>query len=265
MITKSDIDHGKAFDWGRTSENYAKYRDVYPDAFYEKIIEMGLCVKGQRVLDLGTGTGVLPRNLYKYGAEFIGADISENQLAQARRLTAEAGMEIEYVVGSAEEIAFPGNSFDVVTACQCFQYFDEAVALPNIHRMLKDGGHFCILFMAALPEESEIVQRSEELVLKHNPAWTGGGIKRYSIPGTPEWAKALYEATDIATYAIDVPFTRESWHGRMMTCRGISASSVPAADTAAFEKEHSEYMESVPDVFEIPHFVTMLNLRKKEA
>lgn len=50
------IDHGKSFDWGRTSENYAKYRDIYPDVFYEKIIKMGLCVEGQRVLDLGTGS-----------------------------------------------------------------------------------------------------------------------------------------------------------------------------------------------------------------
>jgi len=121
MISKSDIDHGKEFDWGRTSENYAKYRDIYPYAFYEKIIEMGLCVKGQRVLDLGTGTGVLPRNLYKYGARFTGADISENQIEQARRLSQEAGTDIEYVVASAEEISVPDNSFDVVTACQCFQ------------------------------------------------------------------------------------------------------------------------------------------------
>ena len=66
MIIKA-IDGGNTFDFGRVSSDYAKYRDIYPKKFYDKIIEMGLCVKGQRVLDLGTGTGVLPRNLYKYG------------------------------------------------------------------------------------------------------------------------------------------------------------------------------------------------------
>ena len=41
------IDNGKAFDWGKTSADYAKYRDIYPQAFYDKIISRGLCVSGQ--------------------------------------------------------------------------------------------------------------------------------------------------------------------------------------------------------------------------
>ena len=104
-IIRNDIDGGKSFDWGRTSEDYAKFRDIYPEVFYQKLIEMGLCVKGQRVLDIGTGTGVLPRNLYKYGAEFIGSDISENQIEQARRLSKDAGMNI------CEKVNYDGKWF----------------------------------------------------------------------------------------------------------------------------------------------------------
>ena len=37
-ITDNRIDGGKAFDWGLTSHDYAKYRDIYPKEFYEKII-----------------------------------------------------------------------------------------------------------------------------------------------------------------------------------------------------------------------------------
>ena len=61
MPSLKTIDNGKTFDWGRTSSDYAKYRDIYPDEFYKRIIDLGLCTKGQKVLDLGTGTGVLPR------------------------------------------------------------------------------------------------------------------------------------------------------------------------------------------------------------
>ena len=94
MIVDKSIDNGKAFDWGRTSKEYAKFRDIYPDKFYQKIVKRNLCIKGQKVLDLGTGTGVLPRNMYKYGAEWTGSDISENQIVEAVHLSKENNMNI---------------------------------------------------------------------------------------------------------------------------------------------------------------------------
>ena len=91
-----NIDKGQEFDWGKTSENYAKYRDIYPQEFYDYILGLGACKDGQKVLDVGTGTGVLPRNMYKYGAKWIGTDIAENQIEQAKRLAKESGMDIDF-------------------------------------------------------------------------------------------------------------------------------------------------------------------------
>ena len=87
LIKDGRIDGGNAFDWGKTSADYAKFRDIYPRAFYEKIISRGLCADGQKILDLGTGTGVLPRNMYKYGGKWTGTDISEEQINQAKALS----------------------------------------------------------------------------------------------------------------------------------------------------------------------------------
>lgn len=49
-IKNANIDAGKAFDWGRTSADYAKYRDIYPDKFYQKLIQRNLFTEGQTVL-----------------------------------------------------------------------------------------------------------------------------------------------------------------------------------------------------------------------
>ncbi len=154
------------------------------------------------------------------------------------------------------------ESFDVVTACQCFMYFDKGALLPKVHRFLKEDGHFLILFMAWLPDESEIARRSEELVLKYNPEWTGGGMKRYELE-TPVWAKEWFTVAHAVTYDIPVVFTRESWHGRIKACRGIGASSLSQEEIAAWEKEHLAYLETVPEKFSILHYATMLDLKKK--
>lgn len=262
MITNPKIDHGKGFDWGKASLDYAKYRDIYPDEFYQRIVDSGLCVKGQKVLDIGTGTGVLPRNLYHFGAEFTGIDISEQQIQQARKQSEERGMKIRYIVSPAENLNFSDSSFDVVTACQCFQYFDVKTLTPLLVRMLKPGGRFAILFMSWLPEESEIAARSEELVLKYNPKWTGKGATRQPPKSeTPPWAKPWFKVERTDAYDIGVTFTRESWNGRIKACRGIGAS-LSEDKVAEFEREHLAMLSrTAPDSFQIPHYVTSLVLR----
>lgn len=261
-MMNSNIDHGKIFDWGRASKEYARYRDIYPDTFYEQIAGLGLCVNGQNVLDLGTGTGVLPRNMIRYGASFTGADVSENQIDEARKLTKECGMDINYVVSSAENIIFPDKSFDVVTACQCHIYFDESVVLPKIHNMLKDNGHYCILWMAWLPLEDEIAGASEELILKYNPEWSGARTVRHdlknSFSDTP-----LFSVEHSLLYDVKLPFTRESWNGRIKACRGIGASSLSEQEISEFECEHFKLLEQYPENFEVLHYVSVLVLKKQ--
>ena len=82
-MEKIIVDHGKKFDFGKTSEKYAKYRDIYPEQLFERLHEIGIGVSGSNWLDLGTGTGVIPRGMAKYGASIIATDISENQILEA--------------------------------------------------------------------------------------------------------------------------------------------------------------------------------------
>lgn len=261
-IHDSRIDGGKAFDWGRTSDDYAKFRDIYPQQFYDNIVNRGLCIKGQRVLDLGTGTGVLPRNLYRYGAEWVGTDISPEQIAQAKQLAASAGMQIDFRAVSAENLSEPDASFDTVTACQCFWYFDHEKVMPALARMLKPGGRLVVLYMAWLPLEDPVAAETERLILQYNPNWSGCGETRH-----PNWIPVIaqkdFELTEETVYDLPVHFTRESWHGRIRACRGTGASMPPAV-FAQWDAEHRLMLErSAPPEFDVQHYAAVTVLTRR--
>lgn len=259
LITDKHIDNGKSFDWGRTSADYAKFRDIYPPEFYERIAKSGLCVKGQRVLDLGTGTGVLPRNMLHFGAKWVGTDISENQIAMARKLS--KGTDIEYIVSPSESLKLSDGSFDVITACQCFWYFDHEKLEPKLFRLLKDGGRILVLYMAFLPYEDEIAGESEKLVLKFNPDWSGKGETMHPIEIPPCYVKH-FELIRHEEYKLKVHFTRESWNGRMKACRGIGAS-LPDEEVKRWENDHIKMLsEKFPEEFDVLHYAAMAELKK---
>lgn len=80
----------------------------------------------------------------------------------------------------------------------------------------------------------------------------------------PELTNEYFSVEHNITYDIGIPFTRESWNGRIRACRGIGASSLPEKDIERFEAEHIQYLDNVNEEFSIPHYVTMLDLKTKK-
>lgn len=258
-----NIDKGTSFDWGKTSKDYAKYRDIYPEDFYKAIVDFGLGIKGQNCLDIGTGTGVIPRNMYKYGAKWTGCDIAENQILMAKELAAQKEMDIQFYPVATEDLDFPAKSFDLISAAQCFMYFKRETALPKIANLLKDDGIFLVLYMAWLPEKDEITKKSLDSVRKANPNWNGG--QTYESPLTfNDYTMSIFDMAFHKEMYVDVPFTRESWNGRVKACRGIGAS-LSENEIAVWEKNHIAMLQEImPEETTIPHFVQMAGLKVKK-
>ena len=246
-MEKITVDDGKAFDFGKTSKAYAKYRDIYPEEVFEKLHDIGVGVQGSRWLDLGTGTGVIPRGLAKYGADIVATDISEQQITEAIALSKDYS-NIKYEVLAAEDISYPEHSFDAVTACQCFWYFDPNTVVPVIKSLLKPGGIFLKLYMSYLKEES-IAQDSNSIVKRINGNWKGAS------PALQDLNTHYFEDPHTETMLVDIPFTRDSWHGRMMASRGVMAS-MNAEQLAQFDAEHRKMLEEkYPEKFTVRHKV----------
>src|SRR5690349_13993872 len=116
MVQRAEFDNGRDIDWGKTSEDYAKYRPGPPLSLYKMLQAHGVGLPGQRVLDQGTGTGVFGRQLAKQGCQVVGTDISANQIEVAEELARKDGLSnIEFKVSPAEVNPFEDRSFDVIS------------------------------------------------------------------------------------------------------------------------------------------------------
>lgn len=242
-----NIDGGKAFDWSLTSQEYARYRDIYPPRLYERLRALGVAADGTSWLDLGTGTGILPQNLYNPNAAIFGVDIAEEQIRYAKSNAAQNGWTIHYLVSPAESTGLPDHSFDCITAAQCFWYFDREAMQAEIKRLLKPGGIFIKIYMDWCAEDA-IAGKSIALVKQNNQNWDGG------IIGEKELLDDLFDGKETESFFCELPFTRESWHGRMCACRGTLAS-MDKAQFAAWREAHLKMLQAYPEAFTVKHKV----------
>jgi 2-polyprenyl-3-methyl-5-hydroxy-6-metoxy-1,4-benzoquinol methylase len=142
-------------------------------------------MSGMRAIELGCGTGYISAWMARRGAKVTAIDLSERQLATARRLASQHGIDIEWVHGNAERVARPNSSFDfAVSEYGASLWADPEVWIVEAARLLRTGGRLAMLTshpFAALcaPLDGSIV--NEQL---HRPYfdmrrfdWTGVEVK----------------------------------------------------------------------------------------
>lgn len=100
--------------------------------------------RGERVLDLACGTGIVARRLAPLvGGEgvIVAVDVSPEMLARARSLPVPAGARVEWLRGDATALELGDDTFDLSVCQQGLQYFaDPAAGLAESRRTLRDGG-----------------------------------------------------------------------------------------------------------------------------
>jgi len=108
----------------------------------------------RRVLDVGTGTGSIPRLLAERypDAEIVGVDVSERMVDEARR---NVGARARFQVADAQRLPFPDGSFDLVTLGNMIPFFDE------IARVTEPAGR--VLFAFSMGDATPIYVPSDTL------------------------------------------------------------------------------------------------------
>jgi len=246
------IDDGRTVNWSKASVDYGNYRPGPPDSFYEKLLALDIGKKGQHILDLGTGTGVLARRFAGQGAVVAGVDIAQGQIEVAMQLAEQEKLSIDFRISAAEHTPFSDQSFDAITANQCWLYFDFNKAVNEVKRLLKKEGILVISSFLWLPAQSEIVQASEKLILKYNPQWSDHSWDG-NLQAEPAWVTEKFTLRHWLCYDEQIPFTRAEWRGRIRANRGIGAT-LTKEEVKKFEQEHDLLLQKIAgDKFKIPH------------
>jgi ubiquinone/menaquinone biosynthesis C-methylase UbiE len=138
-------------------------------AFKQKLIEQSEIRKGFRILDLGCGTATLTILLKKRHpeAEVTGIDIDPRVLSIAREKAAAAGVEVKFDLGTAFELPYTNNHFDIVVSSLVFHHLtrqNKVRTLKEVLRVLKPNGE---LLVADLGKPQNAIMRLPASVIRH--------------------------------------------------------------------------------------------------
>jgi SAM-dependent methyltransferase len=241
-------------DFGLTARDYAEHRAGFPDSLFQRLALHGIGMPGQVVVDLGTGTGTLARGFALRECKVIGIDVAEPLLQEARRLSQHTGIEVDFRFGRAEATGLPAQTADLITAGQCWHWFDSHQAAREAARVLKPNGHLIIAHFDWLPLTGNVVEATEKLILQHNPAWGFAGTTGIH----PQWLRDLgengYRDLETFSYDVEVPYTPEDWCGRIRASSGVGAS-LPPRQVEDFDRELAVVLKNdfPGEVLNIPH------------
>ena len=142
---------GRVFD--QIAEEYDRERPAYPDPLVDRACRSARLRAGDRVLEVGCGTGQLTQSLVARGLRVTAVDPGANLLALARRRPQGPGR-AEFVNARFEDARLPAAPFRAVFSACAFHWTDPDVSWSRAADLLAPGGTLALISYLGLDEES---------------------------------------------------------------------------------------------------------------
>jgi SAM-dependent methyltransferase len=241
-----------AIDFGTAAADYTLHRPGFPPEAFAAFAAHGIGRPGQRVLDLGTGTGTLARGFAARGCHAIGLDPSPGMIAAAATMPRSGAGALVFVRAWAESAPIRDHSCDVVCAGQCWHWFDRARAAREVARLLADHGRALLAYFTYLGGDGSPGTLTDDLVLRYHPAWGYAHHDGRWSGFIPDLTTAGLAIEHVIDEIVPVSFTHDAWRGRFRACNGVLV--LPPDRVRAFDDELAALLaRRWPDPFVVEH------------
>ncbi len=241
--------------FGAAADDYVRYRKGFPPETLDRLAEHEIGTPGQRILDLGCGTGTIARQLAARGCTAVGLDVDHRMLQAAQGMAEADGVGVDWVEAPAESTGLEAGTFDAVVAGQSWHWFDQEDAMAEVGRLLVAGGRLAVCGFDWLPLPDTVPGATEALIEVHNPAWDLGGIRNYEPTLRPLLDRTGFTVQVTFRFDMDVVYDQLAWRRRIAASAGIVNLSPDEA--AAFDRDLVQMLdERFPgDEVHTPHRV----------
>jgi SAM-dependent methyltransferase len=214
-------------------------------SFYRRIDSI-IRIRGTRILDLATGPGTIALELAALGGSVVGVDVSAGQIETARRIARERNLEDDarFRVARAERTGLEPSAFDLVTAGQCWHWFDGGAVMTEIQRVLRPAGVLAIVNYSYLAAHSPVARDTEELILAFNPSWAMAGWPGVFPELIDDVINGGFDLIEQFCYDHDKEFSHARWRGRMRTCNGVGSGGLTPSEVRRFDEALGRLLNS---------------------
>jgi SAM-dependent methyltransferase len=253
--------YGKVFN--EVAVEYDRNRPAYPDALVDQACEVAGIGDGDRVLEIGCGTGQLTRSLLARGLRVTALEPGDQLIGIAEENLKDAG-DVELVHARLEDMQLPRESYEAVFSASAIHWVDPDLGWRKIADALAPNGTLALIQYFGLKEQRSVDDQEALLSAIHRHApelaatWptyrdldsTIAGVheRRRNIAGAWAWlgghdigrdyAADLFEDLQLATVPTLVEHTADELNALLGTMSFWAALS-PEQRDAVRDENHA--------------------------
>ncbi len=216
---------------------YVQYRPGYPKEYISYLISHNNLTSEKTVADIGSGTGILTRQLLEKKLKVIAVEPNDDMRTAAEQALKNYPDFIS-MNGTAENTGIKDNSVDLITVAQAFHWFDKIKFKLECMRILKPDSTVALVWNSR-DLSSELMAENAAICRKLCPSFKGfsGGMKETSEIYRQFFRDGKYESD---TFQNDLEYDLDSFVGR-----NLSASYAPKNA----DPNYKEFVEAIAELF----------------